>query len=841
MMRRQSARPSPRWLILAAAVLLAPAAAWRSPSRAAPPSPILDDLRRFRVFATVLHVGAHPDDENTQLVAYLARGRAYRAAYLSVTRGDGGQNLLSGDLGERLGVARTQELLAARRIDGGQQFFTRALDYGFSKDVNEALSTWDHQQVLRDVVRVIRQFRPDVIVTVFSTQPGGTHGHHTASAVLATEAFKLAGDSTAFPDQLKTLKPWQPKRIFQGGRGGGQATVRVDIGGIDSATGESFASIAGRSRAMHKTQGFGQGGGGGGGRGGGGGPNLQGFILLDGAPASNDIMDGIDTTWNRIPAGGADVAAMANDVMARFNPQDPSASVAALFAIRAKVATLQSDPVIEDKKRLLDRIIAECLDLTVETTIAQPELVPGEKMTLHERVTVTSRTAVSWTGMRYPAVNATRQFAQPFHPAPTATFDAQDSIRANTPLTQPYWLREEGTAGMFRVDDASLIGRPESPPAFPVDYVFDVGGQPLVVPSEPVQASTASLPIEQQRTLAVISPAPMRFTSGVGLFAPGSTHPVSVELTASRAGVGGTLQLDAPASWKVSPVTQTFRLAGVGSHATVTFNVTAPAQDARAAITAHATIGGARYSTERVEINYAHIPFQLLQPRAKLNATALTVATRGKAAGYVPGAGDDIPEALTQLGYSVTTLSAANATPERLKGLDVVVIGIRAFNVRTDLDTLMPALFRYVEQGGTVVEQYNQNGNLKSRNFAPYPLQFTSASERITEENSPVTFLAPDHPALTAPNRITSADFDGWVQERGTYFPSQWDEHFTPILSMKDSSDPKPYTNSLLVAKYGSGYFVETGIVFFRELPAGVPGAFRLFANLLALGKSGAQ
>jgi LmbE family N-acetylglucosaminyl deacetylase len=865
MLDSRSPKTAP-WLVLfAAAVVTGFPVTVRREARAAaqqPPasSPIALELRRFRVFATVLHVGAHPDDENTQLIAYLAGGRAYRAAYLSVTRGDGGQNLLGPELGEKLGVARTQELLAARRIDGGQQFFTRALDYGFSKDVREALSTWDYQQVLSDVVRVIRTFRPDVIVTRFSAQAGGTHGHHTASAVLAVEAFKLAGDPKAFPEQLRDLTVWQPKRILMNsgatGRGGNAAALRMDVGGNDAISGESFASIARRSRAQHKTQGFGNAGGGfgggtaggdpiGGGRAGRGGPPgatvpaMEGFTLLDGEPATTDIMDGIDTTWNRV-SGGAEIARMADAALASFDGANPAASVPELLALRVKVAAVPTDPVVADKRKLLDHIIAECVGLAVGTEIPQAEVVPSESMRLKHTAVVRSSVPVRWIGWRYPSLSLRTTQGTPVllrRNEPLSITDTR-TLPANTPLTQPYWLREDGTPGMFRVDDATLIGGPENPPSFPIDEVFEIDGQLLAIPDEPVQITNAG-GREVVRRLDVISPAPMHFTTDVALFAPGSTHPVSVELVASRADVAGSVQVNAPPNWTVTPATQSFRIAAVGGKMTVSFTVRAPAQKGSATLTASATIGTARYSTQRVEINYDHIPFQLLQPKARMKAVALEVVARGKNIGYVPGAGDDIVAALQQLGYAVTTVTAKDATPERLRGLDAIVMGIRAFNVRTDLDTLMPALFAYAEQGGTVIEQYSQSGNLKSRNFAPYPLQVNTAGDRVTDENAPVTFLAPDHPALNKPNKITSADFDGWVQERGTYFPNQWDEHFKPILSMKDVSDPKPFEGSLLIAQYGKGYFVYTGLTFFRQLPAGVPGAYRLFANLISLGQSG--
>jgi len=808
-----------------------------------PAAAILQDLRSFREMGSVLYIAAHPDDENTQLIAYLARGRHYRTAYLSVTRGDGGQNVLGPEFDEELGVIRTQELLAARRIDSGRQFFTRAIDFGFSKNYRETLSIWDRQQVLSDMVRVIREFRPDVLITRFSPQPGNTHGHHTASAVLAIEAFKLAGDPKAFPEQLGDLTPWQPKRVLlnaggfgRGGGGGGSnavGVIQIEAGGNDPVSGESFAEIAGRSRAMHKTQGLGNFGGGGRG---GGGPRLESFQLLGGEPATNDILDGVDTTWGRV-SGGAEMGKLTDEVITKFNPQDLVASVPALLTLRSRLTALTTkDPVVIEKRAQLDRILQACLGLEVKTVIPQAEVVPGEVLKLHHSVIVRSSIPVRWLAVRYPNIKNMSEDSKSMELRrdQAAIREATQTLPANTPLTQPYWLREEHTTGMFRVDDPSLIGRPENPPAFPLEEVFEVGGQTLVIPDEPVEVTTDPTKGEIDRRLDVIAPVSLKFASDVRLFAPGAARPVEVDVTAFRADTAGTLQLEAPAGWKVTPATQSFRLKAIGDRARFTFTVTAPQQPATAGITARAEIKGARFSSRRVEIRYDHIPVQLLQPPARVKAVSLDLAIRGRQVGYLPGAGDSVAEGLEQMGYTVTQLTGADLTPERLKNFDAVVIGIRAFNTRTDLGPQMTNLFAYVDAGGNVIVQYNRPNGLQVDKLAPFDLRLSGA--RVTDENAPVTFLAPDHPALNAPNKITSADFEGWVQERGLYFPNQWDEHFTPIIACSDPGEV-PLKGGLLVAKYGKGYFVYTGLAFFRQLPAGVPGAYRLFANLVSLGK----
>lgn len=830
------------WTVAGCAALLAANGA-RS-AEVAPGASILQDLRSFNTTGTVLHIAAHPDDENTQLITYFARARGYRTAYLSLTRGDGGQNEIGPEFDEKLGVARTQELLAARRIDGGQQFFTRAIDFGYSKSAEETLRFWDRQQVLGDVVRVIRTFRPDVIVTRFSPTGGGTHGHHTASGILGPEAFKLAGDPSAYPEQLaEGLKPWQPKRVVlnsggsgRGGRGGASAgsAVRLDIGGTDPATGEGLGAIAGRSRAQHRTQGFGNFGG----RGGdGSGPNEQSFLPLGGEPATKDLFDGIDTTWNRYGTAGAVVGRLATQAIAEFKGEDPAASVPTLLALHAKLAALPVDALIEDRRAQLGRILQACLRLTATATAEQPEVVPGEKITWQLTAAVASQVPVRWLATRL----RTREISDApvdLKRAQAQTVRVSETVPADAPLTQPYWLRQEGAAGIYRVEDPRLIGRAENAPAFPVEFVFLVMGEKIVVPveGEGVERTAKG---ELRRRVDVVSPVVLRFAADVALFAPGATKPMVVEVTAIRPGAEGKVAVDVPAGWKIDPAAQAFRISPAGGKVEFSFAVTAPAQPGVSRVAVHAAMNGQRYANDRSEIRYDHIPPQILQPPARGRLVVLDVATRGKTVGYLPGAGDDTAKAIAQLGYTVQTLTGADLTAERLRGLDAVVIGVRAFNERDDLESHLPGLFAYVEQGGNVIAQYNRPSRSGAMRLGPYPLSIQGSAPdlRVTDERAPVTFLAPEHPILNTPNRIGPADFEGWVQERGAYFPSSWDEaHYATVLAMSDPGEA-PLRSSVLVARYGKGCYVYTGLAFFRQLPAGVPGSYRLLANLLALGK----
>jgi hypothetical protein len=607
----------------------------------------------------------------------------------------------------------------------------------------------------------------------------------------------------------------------------GTGAVKMDVGGTDPTLDESFVSIAARSRAMHKTQGFDIGYGAAA-----AGSTTESFLPLAGEPAKQDILDGVDTTWNRVP-GGADIGRLTEKAIAQFKPEDPVASAPALLAIRGRISMLRLDPVISDKRQQLDRIIQTLIGLEVETLVDQPEVVPGETLKLRHTAVIRSSFPVRWTAVRYPSIQRQLTTVIEMRPHQPLVRDDAEILPAATPPSQPYWLREAGTVGMFHVDDPSLIGRPENPAAFPLEYAFEIGGQTLVISGEPVQAAGSGNAATRRR-LDVIPPVSVRFVPGVELFAPGAKRPVKVELTAVRADVSGTVQLHVPNGWTISPASERFHLDQAGERATITFHVAAPAQPAIGTLEGSVEVNGVRFNTQRIEFRYNHIPVQLLQPVARLKAVCLDLAIRGHNLGYLAGAGDEIAESLESMGYTVTQLTGADLIPEKLHSLDAIVIGIRAFNTRKDLADRAAALFEYVEAGGNVIAQYNLPAGLRVNWLAPFQLHISR--DRVTDEEAPVAFLASDHPVLNSPNRITAADFDGWVQERGLYFPDKWDEGFSPILAFGDPGEV-PLRGGLLVARHGKGYFVYTSLSWFRQLPEGVPGAYRLFANLISLGK----
>lgn len=825
---------SPAWLLCALLCLFFGGGAFgRPPEGQNSPWLGADEIRQeldaFGKCASVLYVAAHPDDENTQLITYFSRGRGYRTAYLSVTRGDGGQNVLGPEFGDELGVIRTQELLEARKVDGGTQFFTRAIDFGFSKDPNETLRIWDRKSVLGDMVRVIREFRPDVIITRFSPEPSRTHGHHTASAMLAIEAFKLAGDPNAFPEQLVDLKPWQPKRILQNGRAGGgespAGSFSIDISGVDAVSGHSFDEIAAKSRSMHQSQGFA--GFSGFGSRGAAGARMETFTPLGGEPASKDPFDAVDTTWSRFP-GAETTENSVNEAIAGFRGEDPGASIPALIGIREQIAGLRDDPAVAYKALQLDRIIARCAGLRVRTEIANTEVCPGETMDL--RVSAESRAPVELVAVRFPTTGREEALNIELSPE-SATRSVSAVMPPETPLTQPYWLREPAAAGIARVADATLIGRAESPPVFPVEYIFRIAGKPFTLRDVPAKFVSGENGTSLREDLIVVPPVSLEFQSAVRLFGPGEERVVAVEAIAARPRISGEVSLEVPGGWSVAPQSLPLQLDQAGERKPLTFRVRAPRESGPVDIGVKAQVGGREFGTRRIDIRYPHIPRQVLQPRARTRAVCLDLRTSGHRVGYLPGAGDSVAQCLEQMGFEVNTLSAADLSPEKLKGLDAVVIGVRAFNVRNDLSAGLPALFAFAEAGGTVVLQYNRPNGIQAGPLAPFSL--TISSDRVTDENAPVTFLAPDHPVLNSPNKISSKDFEGWVQERGIYFPNQWDEHFVPLFACSDPGEA-PLKGGLLVAPYGKGRYIYTGLSWFRELPAGVPGAYRLFANLVA-------
>jgi LmbE family N-acetylglucosaminyl deacetylase len=792
-------------------------------------------LQKLNVLGRVLYIAAHPDDENTNLMALWANGSLYDAAYLSVTRGDGGQNLLGPELGERLGVIRTEELIDARRIDHAKQFFTRAIDFGFSKTADETLHIWDHDKILADVVWVIRNFRPDVIVTRFSPEDQKTHGHHTASAILAQEAFSAAADPNRFPEQLAFVKPWQATRLvwntspfFFTNRNlpfDPTGLTVLEAGGFSPLLGKAYTEIAAASLSMHKSQGVGS-------------PPRRGarkeyFKPLQGQSMTNSLFEGVDTTWSRV-ANSESVPAEIRQIISKFNPADPAASVPELLKLRETMSGIQNESWIAEKKAAVNKIIAACLGLHVEASTATETFTPGQTALIKLEAINRSNVPVILQEVRFPSAGDSNKIDAALPSNELVTKDLSYKIPGDAPYSQPYWLRKPSALGTFTVEDQKLIGLPENPPTLPVEIVLQVNGQELRYLVDTKYRTVDPVAGELRNPVVIAPPAFVNVVNSVFVFPTNQPKPVSVRVTAATGPVKGELELAVPQGWEVSPASVPLDLKAANAETEATFNVKPPNQNGEGTLRAIVSIDGRDYSLERVRISYPHIGVQTLMPPAQAKLVRADIRKKGERIGYIPGAGDDVPESLRQIGYSVKVLSEPEITAKNLAQFSAVVLGIRAYNTQDRISNWLPELFAYVKNGGVAIAQYNTLADLKTNQFGPYPLEISR--DRVTDENAPVRVLAPNNPLMNIPNKIMPKDFDGWVQERGLYFPNKWDAAWTPILSCNDPNE-KPLDGGLLVAKSGKGFFIYTSYSWFRQLPAGVPGAYRLFANMLSLGK----
>jgi len=810
-------------------------------------------LRRLGMVGRVLYVAAHPDDENTNLLAYLENVALVRTAYLSLTRGDGGQNLVGAEQGPELGLIRTQELLAARRIDGAEQFFTRARDFGFSKSPEETLRIWGKDAVLADVVTVIRRFRPDVIITRFQPEKTDTHGHHTASAMLAVEAFRAAADPKFHPEELTGgLEPWQARRLLWNKSSWNlkpdedlSAFGKLDVGLYNPVLGLSMGEIAAESRSMHKSQGFGVAPA--------RGPIVEYFKVLDEAPAAKSKapkkgtkppgpLDGLDLTWARFAKTSA-VRALAEKVARAFDPAKPSASIPALMELDRALDAVPDASFRSQKKYEVAELAAACAGLFVDATASEHEVAPGQALDVTATVLNRSAAAVQLRSIRFPFEAAAVPFkdqtilGQRGDGAGKA-FELKQTIHvpADRAPTTPYWLDAPPAAGVYRTPDARDVGAPESPPALVATFELALGGRTVSFDRPVTFKWTDPVMGERSRAVEITPAVSVRPDTSVLMFPDAAPRTFSVRLVAGAPGVAGVVRPAPPAGWAVEPATAPFSLAKKGAEATVSFRVHPVGKTAVAGVVrVAAEVGGARYTRGVVPIDHAHIPLQTWLADADVRLVPLALEKGGTRIGYFPGPGDEVPASLRRVGYEVTLLDDAGLTPASLARFDAVVTGVRAFNTSERLRAAHAALMSYVEAGGTLVVQYNTNNRLAPLTDALGPWPFDIGRDRVTDEAAPVTFTAAASPALTAPNALGPHDFEGWIQERGLYFAEKWDPRYQTVMSLHDP-DEKPLAGALLWARHGKGTFVYTGLAFFRQLPAGVPGAYRLFANLLAGG-----
>ena len=800
---------------------------------------ILQRLQKLKVLGSVLYVAAHPDDENTRLLAWLSKEKLYRTGYLSITRGDGGQNLIGEEQGVALGMIRTQELLSARRIDGAEQFFTRAFDFGFSKNTEEAFAIWNKEKVLADVVWVIRNFKPDVIITRFPEDSRAGHGHHSGSAVLAREAFTAAADSTRFPEQLTFgVGTWQAKRILWNTFNFGNTNTtaenqfRVDVGVYNPLLGKSFGEIAADSRSQHKSQGFGV-------------PSSRGsaieyFIPTGGEAPKNSLMDGIDTSWLRV-TDAAGINQKIDQIISSYSYNHPEASVKPLTSLYHDLLQLKDSYWKAQKMKEVQVLIENCAGLFLEASSQQAYAVQGDSLRVNISAVNRSSTNVQLRQVTVDYLDTS--MALPLLLNRNITFQRRLYIDQSREISQPYWIREKMEKGSFNVSEQKMIGKPENPPAFNAVFIVDIEGLTLHI-NRPVQYKhTDPVKGELFQPLPIVPPISVNTSPGVLLFR--RNQPSARSYTLTTTAYMDILPSKAVIHNRSSKAEEDIKDVDLALGKGLSKNFSLPVSNKQMKdMETDAITASVEYKNEQLSqanylamasINYDHIPaIRYFYPDG-VTILNLDIKTAGKKAGYIRGAGDKVPEALEQLGYEVTYLEETDMTDENLKKFDVIITGIRAYNIHEWLNSAYETLMNFVKAGGTMLVQYNTNnfiGPVRSSRIGPYDFAITNA--RVTNEESEVEFLDKNNSLLNWPNKISNKDFDGWVQERGIYFADKWSKEFNPLLAMKDPGEKENRNGSLIMAEYGKGRFIYTGLVLFRQLPAAVPGAYRLFANLIA-------
>ncbi|MFD1256815.1 PIG-L family deacetylase [Mucilaginibacter terrae] len=797
-------------------------------AQTAPPADlntVKQNYKKLNVLGSVLYVAAHPDDENTRLLAYLAQEKGYRTGYLALTRGDGGQNLIGNEQAELLGLIRTQELLAARRTDGAEQFFTRANDFGFSKGPEETLKIWDRYKILGDMVWVIRQFKPDVMICRFPTTGEGGHGHHTSSAILAQEAYTAAADAKRYPEQLKYVQPWQAKRLLWNTFNFGSANTtapdqfKLDVGVYNAILGKGYGEIAAESRSNHKSQGFGsarQRG-----------QALEYFKNLLGDVPQTDLLDGVNTTWKRVK-GGDDIAANLAIVSKGFDAENPERSVPGLVQLRSKVENIKDVYWRTQKLKELDNLIATCAGLWFESYAGEAAYALGDSIAIRSQVINRYNNKVKLHSISIQ--NQAQTFAGTGLVIPANQLQSYTSKALADKITQPYWLGAPHGIGAYTLADDKLAGNPENSDLLKVTYEFIIEGKPIKYSRNLVYKYVDPVRGELYQPIEIAPPVTGTIENKVYVYNGNKPQTLQVKLKSFING-SGKVSLKPVAGWQISPAGIDFSNKRKGDEWTADFIVTPLAAAKNNTAEAEVTVNKQTYNMGLQRIRYEHIPNITLFPPAQAKLVNLDLKITGKKIGYVTGAGDFVAEALRQIGYEVHLLTEGEMMNADLSAYDAIVMGVRAYNVDQRLAFEHFKLMEYVKNGGNLVVQYNIPAGLVVQQIGPYP--FRPVNERVTDEFAKVTVTNPQSPLLNYPNKITPTDFDGWVQERGLYFVSGIAPEYQTIFEINDAGEA-PNKGSLITANYGKGRFVYTSLAFFRQLPAGVPGAYRLFVNLLS-------
>lgn len=800
-------------------------------------SKILQSIQKLNVLGNVLYFGAHPDDENPTLIAYLANEKLYNVAYFSLTRGDGGQNMIGSEMKENLGILRTQELLQARKIDGGQQFFSRAVDFGFSKSAEEVFTIWDKEKLLSDAVWVIRKFKPDLIISRFPPDERAGHGQHIASAILIEEAFEAAADPKKFPEQLQFVQVWKAKRlVWNAGMWWNQRRdkvdekeaeeyIKLDVGGFNPLLGKSYGEIAAESRSLHRSQGFGTVGF--------RGTLTEYFKHVKGDKAGHDLMDGVSANWTRVK-GAQQVNKLILEAEDSFKLTNPAKVVPQLLAIKKELEKLPDGYWKQTKLQDLNKVIQDALGLFIQVAATDNSYTPGQKMQFNIEAINRSTIPVTLKKINFPYKKKEAIINSELANNRDFTLSGYVEIPENADFSQPYWLRKEGSAGLFDIEKQEERGVPENQPVAELIFNLDIAGSSVDYKIPVIYQKTDPVLGEVYQPVVITPPVYVSVNEKVYLFDKQIDKKVSVVIKAGKDDISGDIKLKIPDGWRVSPSSFPFNLKTKGAEQCADFQLFPPKEASEGEIIAVASLENKSYDRSLGVINYNHIPSQVYFPQAKAKVVKVTISKTNGLIGYIKGAGDLVPASLQQIGYNVVLLEDSDISDEKLQKYDAVVIGVKAYNIVERLKVINPVLLHYVENGGNLIVQYNSDQGLLMQDFGPYP--FKVSSKRVTVEGAEVRFLKPDCQALNYPNKITQKDFDGWVQERSLYQPESWSEKYEAVISCNDPGSEK-LDSGILIAKYGKGNYVYTTMSWFRQLPAGVPGAYRIFSNLISLGR----
>lgn len=809
---------------------------------------IREGIQKLGVNASVLYIAAHPDDENTRLLAYLAGERKYRTGYLSITRGDGGQNLIGDEQGVELGMIRTQELLAARRIDGAEQFFTRAYDFGFSKSTEEALRIWNKELILSDVVWVIRKFRPDIIITRFPPDNRAGHGHHSASAVLAREAFDAAADPSRFTEHFKhCVQPWKAKRLLWNTFNFGSTNTtspdqfKIDVGIYNPMLGKSYGEIASESRSMHKSQGFGV-------------PRQRGqsfeyFTLTAGEPIQNDIMDGVQTGWKRNDAEA--IQGMVDALLANYTLSNPAASAKGLVALYQAIEKVKDQLWKKQKQEEVKRLLEACAGVWLEASTAQAFAVNEDSLSVNFNAIARMKVPVKLLRVQLDSCTKNQQQSmqadcalQAYHVDTLVNTNLANNIniafnrriKVNRQVSDPYWLSKPMTVGSFQVSDQQMIGKPWNDPVYNAVFTLDIEGTSFHFIKPVLYKYTDPVRGELYQPLVVYPSVSVKPNQSVLVFADTVPKKLNIQFTGhSRVANNGWANFPNKGNWMMRPEAFELKLPynGVVNKPVQVWPLRKVQETGTYLQPTLAPSFGGSNGLRIRKIEFDHIPAITYFPDAVSKLVYVDLAISGKRIGYIVGAGDFVPYCLQQMGYRVDLLKQEDITAENLRQYDAVVTGIRAYNVHEWLSEAYEVLMNYVKEGGVMLVQYNTSSQIGPVRAKISPLPFQISRNRVTEEDAAVRFIDPTHSLLQFPNKITANDFAGWVQERSVYEADGFGDGFVSLLSMNDSGEPER-KGSLIVSDYGKGRFIYTGLSFFRQLPAGVPGAYRIMANLLS-------